>query len=390
MRYQARVLDTAGLIGKRTIDAADEASARRVLASAGCEVLGLRRLPFQRRQRFQLPVFCDQLLTLLRAGIPVREALVTLAENEMRPESRQVIADVAAALAEGLPLSAALAREGGVFPALLVALVRASEKTGAIDDALERYAIYHRQVDELRSRLAAAVAYPALLVGIGGLVIAFLLFHVVPRFAQVYADVHGPLPLAARLLLMWGDWVHDHGWITFLALAGGLGASALVLIRQGTRLWLARQMRRLPRLGDVLQRLAYARLYRTLGLLLQAGLPVTTALGLVLDLAGSESRIPLAEAKAAVERGSRLSAAFAEHGLATAVALRLLRAGEISGQLGDMLGRVADFHDREIARTTELFTRLLGPLLMLAIGLVIGLIVVMLYLPIFQLAEGLG
>ncbi len=390
MRYLARVLEADGALGERAVDAVDTAAARRQLTADGVQVLSLRPKLFSRGARFPLVIFCDQLLTLLRAGIPLREALATLAENEDRPADRQVVGEVARGLGDGHSLSAAMEQCGGVFPELLLALVRASERTGTLDDALDRYAGFHRKADDLRAQIVAAAAYPALLVGIGGLVIVFLLFHVVPRFAQVYADLRGPLPLAARGLLLWGNWVHDHGWLTLGVLAAVLAGLAGLLAHPATVRCLRRQTLRLPRLGETLERMAQARLYRSLSLLLRAGIPVPAALGLADGLVGPERRPAVTAARAMVIAGGRLSQALADQGLVTPVALRLLRAGEMSGQLPAMLERAADFLDREATRRTELLSRLLGPLLMLALGTIIGLIVVMLYLPIFQLAEGLG
>jgi len=391
MRFQLRALRPDGSLAILDLEAADEGAARLQASAAGLEPIALRRRRLARAPaRLDLPIFCDQTLTLLAAGISLRDAMETLAAQETRADIGALLAAIAQGLRQGQALSQTLAAQPSHFPPLLVAMLRAAERSSALEDALGRYATFHRQVDALRSQLLAALAYPAMLLGAGSLVILFLLFHVVPRFAQIYNDMHGPLPWAAQLLLAWGSFVHDHG-VLALGLIGGLGCALVAPIAHAPwRQRLLAQATRLPRLGAWLRLVDLARAYRSLGLLLRAGIPLPAAMDLVADLLPATARQQLADAQAEVRQGRRLSHALAGHGLATPVASRLVQAGERSGQLGEMLEQAAAFHDGEIARATELASKLLGPVLMLLMGMFIGGVVILLYLPIFQLAEGLG
>lgn len=391
MRFQLRALRPDGSLAILDLEAADEDAARLQASAAGLEPIALRRRRLARPPaRLDLPLFCDQTLTLLAAGISLRDAMETLAAQETRADIGALLAAIAQGLRQGQALSQTLAAQPSHFPPLLVAMLRAAERSSALEDALGRYANFHRQVDALRSQLLAALAYPAMLLGAGSLVILFLLFHVVPRFAQIYNDMHGPLPWAAQLLLVWGSFVHDHG-VLALGLIGGLGSALVAPIAHAPwRQRLLAHAARLPRLGAWLRLVDLARAYRSLGLLLRAGIPLPAAMDLVADLLPATARQQLAAAQAEVRQGRRLSQALADHGLATPVASRLVQAGERSGQLGEMLEQAAAFHDDEIARATELASKLLGPVLMLLMGLFIGGVVILLYLPIFQLAEGLG
>ncbi|MBL8490363.1 MAG: type II secretion system F family protein, partial [Rhodocyclaceae bacterium] len=323
-------------------------------------------------------------------GVGIVEALATLAEKEARPGSRAVLEGLLGRLREGLPLSAALEGQPRLFPPLYVAIVRASERTSDLPEALRRYVAYRQQVEALRSKLIAAALYPALLIGVGGLVILFLLGYVVPRFSRIYEDLGDRLPPVSRLLLEWGRLVEAHGALLVLGLAGTVVFLVHLLSRPGTGEKLLDLAWRLPALGERLRIFQLARCYRTLGMLLRGGIPVMPALGMVGGLLAAALGDKLTQAGEWIRGGRPVSDAMEAHGLTTPVALRLLRVGERTGNLGEMMERIAAFHDEETARWTEWVTRLFGPLLMLVIGLMIGGIVVLLYLPIFQLAENLG
>lgn len=354
-------------------------------------VLPLSAVATGRSQRKETQlVFCDQLQTLLAAGISLPESLLALRESERDGRFRAVLAQALASLETGQPLSEALAVHNDYFSGILLSMIRAAERTGALADALGRYSRFQRQVDEFRSNLWTAATYPLLLLLAGGAVVLFLLLYVVPRFSVVYADMHGPLPWTARLLLAWGDFAAGRTGLILGVLAAGVVAIVMVLRSEMTRQALLAWFGRLPYLGLLLKEIQLAHYFRSLGLLLAAGIPLIQSLSLSRELLFPNLRSAAASVEAAVGQGERLSVCLDEHQLVTPVALRLVQAGERSGQLAAMLGQAADFHDRRVLRTTALISRLIGPALMAVMGLVIGGIVVLLYMPIFQLAEGLG
>ena len=342
----------------------------------------------QRSNRFPLLLFSQELLALLESGINVVESIETLAEKESRPDVRLVLAGLLSGLKEGKPFSATLQASPKAFPALYVATVRASERTGGLSEALVRYIAYASQLEVLRGRLVSAAIYPVLLIAVSTLVILFLMGYVVPRFSHIYEDLGNKLPFASRFLLVCGQAVAQYwpimlGGLTLFGLALAAGAGQTLLARSVQWLW------RIPAVGERMRIFQLARLYRTLGMLLRAGIAVVPALEMVKGLLSPVLQPRLEVATRKIREGQAISQACEEAGLTTAVATRMLRVGERAGNMGDMMERIAAFHDDEMARWAEWATRLIGPLLMLLMGLIIGAIVVLMYLPIFQLAESI-
>ncbi|OYU00174.1 MAG: type II secretion system protein [Burkholderiales bacterium PBB1] len=375
-----------------TLDARDPADARQQAEAQGYAVVavkvaaGARRGVWHRAPDFPLLQFNQSLLILLRAGLSVVEAIETLADREGRGDTKQVLTRLHEQLKVGLSLSAALEAQPAVFPPLYVASVRANEQTGALTEAIERFIVYRSQADLLRKRVIGAAIYPAMILGVGTLVIAFLLLYVVPRFSLVFQDLGDRIPLMSRLLLQWGQFANAN-WLA-LVIAGLLvvAAAAYALSLPPVRIGLARQIQRLPRIGEIVRVYQLARFYRALGMLQQAGIPILTALDMVAGLLPASLHAALASARRDIGEGRSISSSFETHGLTTAVSLRLLRVAERTGQMGEMLERTASFHEEDIAQAIDWFIRLFEPLLMIAIGLVIGVVVLLMYAPIFELA----
>lgn len=390
MRYRVKALRPGAGVLALTVEALDEGEARARLRREGAQVLSItaERGAFfaARRVRFPLLLFTQELIALLDAGLALTEALETLAEKEHRAESRQLIERLLDTMREGKAFSAAIEAQAEAFPPLYAATVRAAESTGDLSPALVRYVGYQNQIDTVKKKVLSASIYPLLLIGVGTLVIAFLLGYVVPRFASVYADAGRDLPWMSRMLLLWGEAVAAHGGWIAAAAAGLVAALVAGLTQPATRAMLTRLAWRTPAIGTHLRTFELARFYRSLGMLLAGGIPVVSALGMVTGLLSAHLRGGAATAMDAMRRGESISAAFAQGELTTPVAARLLRVGEKSGRMGEMMERIAVFHDEEMARWVDWFTRLFEPLLMVFIGLTIGLIVVLLYLPIFELA----
>ncbi len=224
MRFRVTAMQDGGAATTLTIDARDREAALRSAAAQGFAVLEARAidaawLPRRHaRPDFALDLFCQELLALLSAGIQVGEALDTLVRKEARPAQRDILAGLLGALREGKTLSSAMQARAEVFPALLTEAMRASERTSDYVPALKRYVAYRRLISELRGKLVAAAIYPAILLSVSSLVLLFLVGYVVPRFAQVYADMGDRLPFASRLLLQLGLLIDGH------PVAVGLGA----------------------------------------------------------------------------------------------------------------------------------------------------------------------
>ena len=391
MIFRVTALSASGR-ARLTVEAAHAEAAADQVRRQGLTVLAVRAggglaMPWTaRRYRFPLTLFSREMLALLGSGLSLVEALQTLQEKEGREETRRLLAQVLGHLYEGESFSAAIARYSEAFPPLYVATVRASEKTSNLAEALNRYVAYEEQVERVRKKLAAAAIYPALLLAVGSGVALFLLAWVVPRFSAIYADNLANLPLGSRLLMEWGGLLKEHGAVALLAALAALAALAYALSRPEVRAALSRRLWRLPGVGERMRIFQLTRFYRTVGMLLSGGIPVVTALGMAEGLLHPELRVRLAGAAAGIREGKPISQAMETAGLTTPVALRMLRVGEKSGRMGEMMESIAAFYDEELARYVDWLTRLVEPLLMILIGLTIGVIVVLLYMPIFDLA----
>jgi general secretion pathway protein F len=388
VRFRITTLDGGQGIAIQELDALDAADAHRQAVARGLRVVAVQaaRLRISRRARLPLVAFSNELVALLEAGLSLVEAIDALTEKERDESIRHVLEGLRRRLYEGQSLSVALGEFPGSFPALYVATVRASERSGVIAEALRRFVAYQQQIDLLRKRLVSASIYPAVLLSAGTLVLLFLVAYVVPRFSGIYEEIGGEVPFASRMLMQWGRLLEAHG---LAVLAGFLGCVALAAwgaLQPGTRAAAGRLLARLPRVGHQLELYQLARLYRTVGMLLRGGLPVVTAFEMTGGLLAAAARPRLAAATRAVREGRSLTDALAGQGLTTPVAERMLRVGERSGNMGEMMERLASFYDEELSRFVDLATRLIEPAMMAVIGVVIGVIVVLMYFPIFELA----
>jgi general secretion pathway protein F len=390
MRFEVRGLKPGEGIVSHLVEAADEQSATEQARAQGLSVLSVRRRRAtlsSRSQRFPLLQFAQEVVALLRAGLSLPETLETMVEKETRPEARRVLAELRDRLFEGRSFSQALEASPRVFTTLFVATVRASERTGDLPEALARYIEYHERLDLVRKKIVSGSIYPVVLLCVGTLVTLFLLGYVVPRFSTIYAESGRDLPVLSRLLLDWGQLINARGHWLFVALAGAAAAGVVFAPRLGSAMMSA--ARRVPALHERLLVYHLARFYRTLGMLLRGGIPIVPALGMVAGLLSGDLRDRLEAATQRVREGVSVSEAMAAAGLVTPVAARMLRVGENSGDMPAMMDRIAVFHDEELARWVDWFSKLFEPLLMALIGVVIGAVVVLMYLPIFELAGSL-
>ena len=389
MEFRAKALDANSSVLIYPVTAADEADARRQLGERGLQIITLtanQAWGKSKKARVPLVNFTQELVALLDAGLSLTESIETLSEKEADVGVKRTLEQIRNRLFEGQTLSACLAELPGSFPALYVATVRASERSGAIREALSRYVTYQQQVDVLRKSLVNASIYPAVLAVAGILVTVFLMVYVVPRFSGIYEDLGSELPFASRMLMKWGQLLQAHGLVLFLLFAAACSTAAYVFSRPQTRAALGAQIAKIPAFGAQLRIYQLARLYRTVGMLLRGGTPAVSAFDMSAGLLSAALRPALAAATQAVREGQSIANSLQHHALTTPVAARMLRVGERSGNMGDMMERIAAFYDDELGRWVQLMTRLIEPVLMTVIGLIIGVIVVLMYFPIFELA----
>ncbi|OJA35256.1 type II secretion system F family protein [Burkholderia ubonensis] len=398
MKFVLRVFDTSGSVQTVRVDSDSPASASALARSRGFRVVSVSADARRRRGanrlgmpgvRFNVELFARELAALLDAGVGVVDALRTLGGNERREASAQVYRDLLRQLEEGQSLSAALEHASDVFPPVLVACVKASEQTGGLAGSLTRYSRNSATLHELRTRVVSAAIYPTVLLFVGAAVVLFLLGFVVPRFATLLEHSGRELPLMSRLLMAWGGMVHAHGAGLGIGLAVLAVATALALRRPALRIWLADRLLALPGIGQHFRVFRQSQFYRTTAMLVDGGIPAVRAFDLARGLVGGADRAALALALQQVRNGARISDAFQQAGLANAIAYRLLTVAEKTGGLGRVLDRIAAFQEAQVARTIDLISRLIEPAMMIVIGVVIGGIVVLMYLPIFEIASSI-
>jgi general secretion pathway protein F len=400
MQFDVRALSADNLVTSVLIDARDEADARRQVEARGmyaAEVRTVRSsfLAFSPSRgastsRFSLVLFSQELLALLNAGLSIVEGLEALLEKEAAAGTRNVLARLLTGLREGKRFSAVLGEQPELFPPLYIGVVRAAEGTSDLPRSLERFIDYQQRIDSIRNKIISAAIYPLILLLVGGGVTFFLIGYVVPRFAEVYQGAGRDLPWLSQMLLKWGQFAGNHTQAVLLAATLALIALVATVRHFYRAGGMTRLLVRLPGIGERAHVYGLSRLYLTLGMLLEGGIPIIPAMESVQGMVSPSIRMGLQAAREAIESGTPLSTAFQQNGLTTPISLRMLRVGERSGKLGQMLTQSANFYDGEIGRWIERFTRTFEPALMAAIGLVVGTIVVLLYMPIFDLAGSLS
>jgi len=395
MRFQLKARRKGGGIVEAVLEAPSQAEASLLAHAQGLRVLSLTvqqdwlTAPRRSDQAFPLLLLTQELVTLLRAGLPLIDTIETLAEKEQQPQHRKVLDRIARALHEGQSFSQALGLVPSAFPDLFIALVRSSERTGELAQTLSRYIAYHVQIDQIKKKIASAAIYPALLLTVGTAVMLFLVGYVVPKFSVVYEGMGHNLPWLSQLLMVWGRFMAAHQAMLALAAASAIALLVVSIRQPGTRARLGRLLARIPAIRERAFLYQLARFYRSLGMTLRGGIPILASLEMVQGLLTGDMRERLGQVSTRVSEGHPLSRALQDGGLTTPVALKLLRAGERSGQLGEMLEQAADFYDEETARWVDWFVKLFEPILMTAIGVIIGIVVVLMYLPIFELASSI-
>lgn len=391
--FRVRVLRGDGKVTQQTIEAANDADARRRIAASGCVLIEIRRArPFggKRAPAFGLALFLQELSTLLDAGLVLIEALEALRDkNEAGRTSKHVIDRIIAAMKQGQSFSTALAGQPDIFPPLLVATIASSEDSGQLPIVLKRYQQYEGRIEQMRKRATGALIYPSVVIGVGIAILLFMVFFVIPRFAVVFESLI-TLPASAQAMLWWATVLRENGATVGIS-AAAIAVGAVLMLRSGaakraTQRW----MWRTPKVRNVCALFALTRFYRTAGLLIAGGTPVIDALALSGKVLPEPLRPRIAAALTELRAGRPVSAVLTAHALTTSVAERLLRVGEQSGDLAGMCEHIAQFHDGALDRAIETISKIFEPVLMLAVGATVGAVVLLLYMPIFELAGSVG
>ena len=343
-----------------------------------------------RARALDIAWWCQELRTLLVAGMTVVEAIETLQAQSGADGARaELQAALLAQLHQGKSLSVAM-QALDRFPMVLVASVRASERSSSLAEALSDYLRYHEMVEALRKKVVSAAIYPSLVLGLGLLVSGFLIVVVLPRFASMYADLRGEMSWSTHLLTLSSVFVREHR-LSLLAGAAALGALAVVAWRQGAIQRAAmRAAGWIPPVKRALREFRLAKLYHSMTVMFRGGYTLDETLlrceGLAL---GEQMDDAMRGARTALTRGVRVSSAFSDAGLTDTVTQRLLAVGERSGNFERVLQTIAERHAGNFAAFMDRATRIVEPLMLLLVSLLVGSIVVLMYLPIFDIASSI-
>ncbi len=348
------------------------------------------RMPIlQRRIKpLELSLATRQMATLARAGMPIEEVLGTVARQSEAPKVKATLSAVRTRVMEGLPLAHALGEFPSVFPAIYRTTIAAGEQAGRMDLVLERLADNVEAQNAMRQKIQLAMFYPAILTLVALLVVMALLTYVVPEVVQVFTGMNQQLPWLTRALIATSDTVRDWGWLMLLS-----GVAAIVLTRQVLKRPAARYrwdntLLKLPLIGRLVRGLNTARFARTLNILAGSGVPLLEALNMSASvISNTPMRDAVTDAARRVREGSGIGHALERSGYFPPMTLSLIKSGESSGTLDKMLERAAETQERELEARIAMVMGVFEPLLILAMGGVVLIIVLAILLPIFELNQ---
>ncbi|MCK4389010.1 MAG: type II secretion system inner membrane protein GspF [Desulfobacterales bacterium] len=402
--YEYTALDGSGKSVNGIIDADSPVAARHRLRGSGIfpvEVTetsarprDLRSAPvsisalFKRIKPGEVSVATRQLSILLGAGVPLVGSLEGLISQITNPSFKKVMAQIKESVNEGNSLAYTLSSHRRIFSNVYVNMVRAGEASGSLDVVLERLADLGENEQALRGRFKAALAYPVFMFFIGTLVLFFLIAFVVPNITQIFKEMHQTLPLPTVVLINVSNFLKSFWWLILLATGG-----AIVILKQlkntprGRYVWDELKLR-IPVLGPINNKIALGRFGRTLGSLLQAGVPLISALQIVRNIVNNVMIADVIDnAMEEIQAGKSLASPLAQSRWFPSIVIQMISVGEQSGELEKMLGKIADTYDRDVESQIMAMTSMLEPVMILIMGLIVGFIVVSILLPIFEMNQ---
>ena len=398
MEFVCHVGTPDGRVRRESRSAPDERALRAELDREGLSLLGIERARSGRLRpvwltlgprRVKLPellVFNQELAALLKAGLPLLQALQLLADRQREPHFRAMLEQVRERVKSGVELSEAFGEFGDAFPPLYASSLKAGERTGELEQVVRRFVRYLRLLLESRKKIFSALVYPTFLIGVSVALLTVMTVFVLPSFEKFYRDMDlQELPRLTRITLAVSGFLRDQ----FLLLAAAAVAGVFALRRWGAtspgRLVLDRLRLRTPFIGVVLHRFALSEYCRSLATLLAGGLPLVPALEISTRSVGNAwIRSRLEPSIPRVREGQALHTALGETGVVPALALDMVEVGEATGSLDQMLSNVSEFFDEEVETRMQRFLSLIEPVMLIVVGGVIAILLASVYLPIFS------
>ena len=393
MDYVCRVGTPSGEVVERTISASDERALRADLEQQGLYLLSMRRglslsmlrLRKRRVDPSLLLVFAQELAALLKAGLPLFQSLDVMLERQRDPLLRQSLAAVREKVKSGTALSDALRQEGDLYPPIFSASLVAGERSGNLDQVLRRFAGHLRLSLSLKKKAVSASVYPIVLLTMMAGLVSILVVWVIPQFRAFYEGLGAELPLATRMLLALATSVRAN--ILWIVLGVGLLVFSVLswLRREGSGVALDRALLRVPYFGGLMRMYATSQLMRTLSTLLAGGLPLLNALEVAAASIGNRAMAQaVGTATGRIREGASLTTALESTGMLEALPLEMVKVGEQTGALGEMLNAIADFYDEDLDTRMATVLSLVEPVLLVLMAFIVAAMLLAFYLPMFQ------
>lgn len=401
--YSYEALDQAGTLVKGTLDSdsadqvATSLSGQRMtplaIEAAGQGIHREISIPGMGRRTGlkDLAVFSRQFASMMSSGLTLLRALGILEEQSLKPGLKAALTQVRTDVQSGSTLSTSMAQHPDQFPPLMVNMIRAGEAGGFLDDALDRVARMYEADSNLQAKIKSAMTYPVVVLVFSLLLGTGVIIFIVPVFEKMFAQLGGALPLPTQIMVTASNNIWWAGPLLLVVVVGArVGYRRAYQGNPAFRLRTDRLKLRLPVFGPLFTKLAISRWSRTMGTLLHVGVPILQALDVV---GGTAGNAVIAEAmeqvKAEVRVGHQMSGPLAKHPLFPPMVVQMMEVGEETGQITEMLDKVADFYDHEVETATESLTSALEPLLVVVLGAVIGTMVICLYLPMFSIYQNI-
>ena len=398
MEFRCRLVTAAGEIVEGTYAAESEARLRHDFESQGLHVLSLRKrtaltggslIPKRRKiSHHEFLVFNQEFATLLKAGMPLVQSIDLLRRQVVNPVFRGVLDDVHDKVRGGVALSEAFADHGNLFPRVYTASLMAGERSGNLDAILRRYVVYEKVIDTVRRRTISALIYPMILIVLAIGLVGVIVLRVVPAFTEFYASFEGELPMSTRIILAVSDFAQQQYLLVTLLAVIGSAAFAAWIQRPGQRAHFDHLLLAIPFVGETARKFVTAQMARTLATLLGGGIPLVNSLEVTArSVSNQHMAKELDVVTQRVREGEGLAASLTARGVVPDVALKMIEVGEQTGSLQDMLSSLADFYDEEVETSVGRFVTLIEPALLVLMGIVIAVLVLALYMPLFQLSN---
>lgn len=339
--------------------------------------------------RAELAMLTKQVAILVRSGVPIEEAVSVLADESSQAHIKAVLQSVVAELRAGLPLSRAIATQAESFDPLYQGVVSAAEQSGKMGQVLTQLAEFLEKRQALKQKAMGALAYPAMLTGVAFLIVLFLMLYVVPQIARVFQNTKQDLPFSTQFVLGLSHLAVTWGWLLAIAIALAVWLARRALAKEDVRLRADRTLLHLPLVGPLLLGFETARFANTMAMLVSANVPILAALHSARDtLSNAVLRAAIDSTEVRLREGTSLARALGSQGVFSPILIHLIRSGEASGKLGEMLKYGAENAEFESEQKTKIVTSLLEPILILIMGLMVLGIVMAVMQPILEMNSG--